>query len=238
MIDICIVLHKNYDLLDLQLMHWNWIAGEHRLLFCDNTPDYMKRDLTSYNINLIHAKHWGIDGESHGSALDLLLKQSESKIVGICDSDFFWTKKNLLDEVKYLFELGCQCVGVELWYDDWEKVNAMYPERAGYLAPCVFGMFVDRELALSETFVVTAEEGSRYHETGWRLRKKIIDEKIPCCVYRAYQYPDQPDKKTVFFGKPEEVQGVHFLKCSNEYFGRDGKKLFYQFALDKVFQQT
>lgn len=234
MIDICIVLHRNYDLLDMQLKHWNWIAGEHRLLFCDNTPKEVKKDLSGYDINLYHNEVAGSDGESHGATLDFLVCQTKSEIIGICDSDFFWTDRNILSQVEQLFSNGCKCCGAELWYDDFEKVNQIYPDRAGYLAPCVFGMFIDRELALSETFVCTTLEGFTFRETGWRIRKKIIKEKIPCCVWRKFQLENQPDPKVVFFGSPDERKGLHFLKGSNKM-GRNAKLLFESFGLEKLY---
>lgn len=235
MIDVCIVIHRNYGLLDLQMKQWRWISGGHRLLVCDNTPAQFRMDLREYDINATVQDCQGSDGETHGAALDLLVRQSTSPIIGICDSDFFWTRRAIIRDVERYFSRGCQCVGVELWYDDFEQVNRIYPERAGYLCPCVFGMFIDRQLALSETFVVTSAEGSQLLETGWRIRKKIIEEHIKCHVYRARRDSIQPHPEVVRFGQPEIV-GLHFLKGSNPNFGRDTTRLFHELALDQLYQ--
>ena len=70
-------------------------------------------------------------------------------------------------------------------------------------------------MALSETFSVTPTEGCEQKETGWRMRKKIIDERIPCHVYRAFTYPNHPDPKVTYFGTTEDPVGVHLLKGSS-----------------------
>lgn len=214
MIDICTIIHKNYALLDCQLNHWQSITGDYRLLFADNTPREMRKTIP-YDINLVVVECEGEDGETHGGTLDILVRQATSSIIGILDSDFFWLKPNILEEVLGHFEKGCRCVGVEHFYDDYAIVNRLYPDRTSYLAPSVFGMFIDRDLALSETFVATREEGAKFFaEGGWRIRKKIIDEQIPCHVYRAFRYPEHPDPQVYYFGTPDDPVGVHLLKGS------------------------
>ncbi len=242
MIDICTVIYHNYELLDCQIKQWNWLSGDHNLIVVDATPPFWKKNLSEYKCRLVEKYCKGSDGESHGEALDLAVRAATTPIVGICDSDFFWTRKDIIPMVEAMFAAGHKCVGAELWYRDFGPVNDMYPERAGYLAPCVFGMFIDRELALSETFVVTKAEGLKSYETGWRIRKKIIDEKIPCHVFPAFRMPDQPDSDVTFFGevqthaRPPKQVGVHFVKGSNDYHGRDTNALFNVFGLEHLYQ--
>ena len=219
MIDICIAAYLNYDLLKIQLSHWDWISGDHRILVCDNTPSLYRLggwfDPCAYksHIELYRQEYDGIDGTRHGEALNMLIRKTSTPIVGICDSDFFWLKPDILSDIEELFDRGTKCVGVELWYDDFWIVNQRYPERAGWLAPCVFGMFIDRDLALSDTFAVTPTEGCELKETGWRMRKKIIDERIQCHVYRTHTYDKNTDPKICYFGSPPI--GVHLLKGSS-----------------------
>lgn len=215
MIDICIPIYKNYDLLNLQIEFWNQIDGEFRLLVCDNTPAEFRKPIkkSTDRMLLFYSQYSGIDGESHGSTLDFLVENSKTDIVGICDSDFFWLKKDILQKVQKAFDKGCKCYGSELWYGDFDAVNERYPERAGWLSPCVFGMFVDRKLAMEETFVVTSEEGSQLMETGWRLRKKIIDEKIPCHVIKAFKENRNTD--SVFYESPNNPIAFHWIKGSS-----------------------
>lgn len=221
MIDICMAAFVNYELLKLQLDHWDWIEGDFNLLICDNTPiQYRKSGWLGwhhkYKTEVFNQEFSGIDGTRHGESLNLLVRKAKTPIIGICDTDFFWLKQDILSDVERLFAEGIQCLGAELWYDDFDVVNQRYPERAGWLAPCVFGMFITRELALSDTFATTPEEGKELKETGWRIREKLIKNKIPCHTYRAFIYPQQPDQKICYFGTPEEPIGVHLLKGSSE----------------------
>jgi len=216
MIDICIVIYRNYALLDLQFEFWDKIEGDFRFLICDNTPknEYKPIPITRENMLVFRQEYSGIDGEKHGGALDFLVRKAESDIIGICDSDFFWLKPDIMEDVRREFANGCKCYGAELWYKDFTKVNDRYPERAGWLAPCVFGMFIDRQLALQETFVVTRKEGEEeWKETGWRMRQKIIQEKIPCHVVEAFKYKNQ--KGSLFYGDPEKPVAFHWVKGSS-----------------------
>lgn len=221
MIDICIIIHRNYSLLGLQLAHWSWITGDKQLLVCDNTHQAIREPLTiashSVPVKTFTLNIEGTDGETHGGTLDYLLRQTTTPIVGIVDSDFFWLKQDILKEIEELLAQGNRCVGVEHWYDDFEKVNRKFPDRASYLAPSVFGIFVERDLAISVSMISTRQEGATIlAEGGWRLRRKVIDEKIPHHLYRVFQYPEQTDRKTCYFGQPENPVGVHLLKGSGQ----------------------
>lgn len=223
MIDVCIVIYRNYDLLKMQFENWDKMKGEFRYLICDNTPanEYRPIPITRPDMQVFRTEYGGIDGERHGGALNFLMQKAESDIVAICDSDFFWLDYNIVDDVQQKFAEGCKCYGVELWYRDFKKVNERYPERAGWLAPCVFGMFIDRDLARSETFVVTKVEGEQeWKETGWRMRQKIIQGNIPCHVITAFKYPEQMERQiykgSIFYGDPKRPCGFHFVKGSSK----------------------
>jgi hypothetical protein len=197
MIDIIIPVYINYDLLYHQFERYRHIIGEWRLLVCDNTPIEQSRaiiipEYLNGRVQLFRNDSGGIDGERHGGVIDYMVRQSTSDIIGIHDTDYFWLDNNILEYVQRFFDSGYKCVGTELYYNNFEYVNKLYPQRHGCLAPCVFGMFIDRQLALSDTFVVTRHEGcEEKRETGWRIRQKIIQENIKSIVFPAVQHPAQ-----------------------------------------------
>lgn len=197
MIDVIIPVYLNYNLIDYQFKCWRHIKGDYRLLLCDNTPLHISRNIDipedfKDKTLLFRNDSLGIDGERHGRVLDYMIKQTTSDIICIQDSDFFWLDENILEYISRYFKNGYKCVGTDLYYPAFEYVNKLYPERHSCLAPCVFGMFIDRDLALSETFVVTEYEGTKeFKETGWKIRKKIIEENIKSIVFPAIQHPEQ-----------------------------------------------
>ena len=175
MIDICIINYKNYFLLDKQIEHWNnYMKGDYRLIIADNTPIAERK----YREGVIPFNSSStFDGISSGEAYDFLAKQAKTDIIGFVDPDFFFGDFNVLYEVEDLFKQGYKCVGAAGFYPDWQRIiDINYPLFAGNLAPVIWSMFIDRELALSETFV--CEPPGVGKSTGWRVRKKIIDQKI------------------------------------------------------------
>lgn len=211
MIQILCVIHKNYDLYDLQLKHWEGMNGEFELLFVDNTPSHLRKSIPG----MLTLDTPAFDGESHGQALDYLLSLATSDIVGIMDSDFFWTNKNIIPEVEAAFAEGFVNVGCSAMYPDWcSNIDPFYPDRHHSLAPVVWGMFVDRKLALEQSFVCSASEGQDRLYTGHRLRQRIIRENLPCKVFQGF-YPDgHTDMEMVWYGTPEKPEGFHWLKGS------------------------
>ncbi len=220
MIDIIIPLYYNYNLFHSQISNWKKIKGNYKLLFCDNTPIEHSIDLSSFetkNIKIYRNDSCGIDGERHGGVIDYMIKITTSDIICIMDSDFIWIDCDILSYVKEQFKNGYKCLGAELYYDGYEYVNEMYPERHGSFAPCVFGMFIDKQLALSETFVVTAHEGqNEKRETGWRIRQKIINEKIPNITFPSFQFSKQIRMKSPswFYICNNKIAGLHLLQGS------------------------
>lgn len=226
MVDVCIVINRNYDLLHKQLERWRHYP-QFRLLFADNTPPNLRKPMPPVpkpHLSFVHNIE-GDDGETHGGSLDLLVRETTTDIVGVCDADFFVVHPDPFGYIMAYFTNGCKAVGVEAINLGWINMNngvAHRPEMLdrhmpGYMAPCVFCCFFTRELALRETFVVTHYEGRFHHqETGWRLRQAIYWEKIPNYVIRGFQYPGQqkilPD--SWFYGTAEEPFGVHITAGS------------------------
>lgn len=223
MIDICIPIYYNYDLLDLQINMWNRIKGDFRLIFCDNTPLVHKQPKRAYRNEAItlSSMYGGIDGESHGAALDFLVSNAQTDIVCVQDSDLFWLDKDILSKVQDHFDRGCKSYGVECWYSDFDLTNSLYPERAGWLSPSVMGMFIDRKLAMSETFIVTATEGHKeFRETGWRMCEKIITEKIPCSVIGVNEQCKREKRNgSIWYGDFDDPIAFHWIKGSTQKTG-------------------
>ncbi len=132
------------------------------------------------------------------------------------DSDFLWFDENLLVQIISYFNDGYQCVGAELYYDGFDYVNDMYPERAGWLAPCVFGMFIDRKLC-KQTFICTRSEGyNERRETGWRIREKLIQENIKMNIFKSFQFENENCGQSLFYKDVinNTIVGVHLLQGS------------------------
>lgn len=216
MIDIITICFKNYYLLDQQIKHWeNHIKGDYRLVIVDNTPEAYFQPFF-YKGKLLERFYPSndFDGISSGEAYDYALSKTSSKIVGLTDPDHFWFNPDILEDVEAYFDRGYKNVGCQGFYPDWQRViDTGFPNFAGHLAPVLWGMFIDRELALSETWVCEPPGVGKI--TGWKVRQKIIDNNIPNIVFPGF-FPNPDDNQVCFFGKPEKPQSVHFLKgCSS-----------------------
>lgn len=246
MIEIIIPIFYNYDLVYKQIKHWNdQTSTEWTLLFCDNTPIADSKMIPIDNVYLMALRcdiqnteyqqirdkiKWytfnefdGIDGIRHGSVIDYMVKQATTEYIGIQDSDFFWVDPNLIKKVFNYFNIGYDSIGTELFYDDFGYVNDVYPDRAGWKAPCIFGMFVKREYLLDKTFVSTHYEAKVCKkETGWRVRKAMIDDGLKMIVFNAVKTKVQegtPCFKSWFYvgvDYPAQVIGFHLIQGSGE----------------------
>lgn len=217
MIDICMVVHKNYQLLDMQLTHFkNHLPGNFNLLLADNTPD---SHYVPFNYNGKPIQRFApsnpFDGTSHGETLDYLISQATAPIVGTLDTDFFWLNPQLYEMVLYFInDMEAECIGASAFYKDWvNNIDAFYPDRLSSLAPACWGQFMIRELAQQFSFVCTPEEGSRMLYTGWRFRQHLIENNLPTIVFQGFM-PYSNDDQTCAFGRPGKPQGLHFLKGS------------------------
>lgn len=227
--DIIIPVCNNYFLVDKQIQMWSKIKGDWRLNFCDNTQNGRQLfNFDKYPKEIKDKIRWftndsnGIDGERHGGVLDYMISQTTSRIIGIMDSDFLWFDTDILERVEKYFQEGYKCIGTELHYTGFEYVNDLYPERAGWLAPCVFGMFIYKDLC-TETFICTKDEGYiDKKETGWRMRQKLINDKIKTVIFKAFQYPGENCGNSWFYKDPydETVVGVHLLQGSGQNNGQ------------------
>lgn len=228
-VDIIIPICNNYLLVDKQIEMWSKIKGNWTLYFCDNTTPnrIVNYDFSKYPKEIQNKVKWfkysshGIDGERHGSVIDYMLKQTTTDIVGIMDSDFLWLDENILSSVKDYYNQGYRCIGAELYYHDFDFVNKMYPERAGWLSPCIFGMFIDKNLC-TETFICTRQEGyNEYKETGWRMREKLIKDGVKVKVFKAFQYNEFDCGKSWFYKDDnDKTIGVHLLQGSGRNNGK------------------
>lgn len=221
--DIITVVYKNYELLDMQVNYWSK-QKNCNLIVCDNTPikfrQPIKHDVEHYILDIE-----GIDGETHGAALDFLIKKTKTDIIGMVDSDFFWIDPNILDFVQNRFDNNDICVGAEGFNPRLtEKHDLLYPDYKSSYAPVCWGMFIDRNLALSDTFVLTSEESCWMMETGWRVRVKIIQDKLPCTTFKGHYDPDDHDaKKLTIFTHQDKIMGVHLQEGSSNQIDKISK---------------
>lgn len=212
MIDIISICFRNYWLIDKQIEHWKtYMKGDYRLIIVDNTPINERHDRPDF---IPFQATSDFDGISSGQAYDFALSLAETDIVGLTDPDHFWLNANILSLIKSYFALGAQAVGCQGFYPDWQRIiDIQYPHFAGHLAPVLWGMFINRELALSETWI--CEPPGLGKITGWKVRQKIIDEAIPNVVFPGF-FPNPEDDQVCFFGEEDKPQSVHFLKgCSS-----------------------
>ena len=202
------------------------LRGDFRLLICDNTnldlqdTQKLKSLISNFSTDLFEMKIDGFDGFTHGASLDFLVSKTQTEIIGMMDFDFFWIYPDIISYVHELFKQGYEAVGCAGWYPDFQRViDTNFPERAGHLAPVVWGQFLTRDLAISDTFICTKEEsGLNNFETGWRIRKKIIEDKIPAKIFPGFKYPNQLDSEVCYFGSFDAPLGFHILKGTNRIF--------------------
>lgn len=211
--DILTVCFKNYDLIKIQAEHWkNNIKGNNRLLVADATPD---PDRSQYIENMWHITRGGDHFEKHGSGIDFLLSKSTTDIVGIVDSDFFWTYPDIIEYVQEYFDEGCRCVGCPAIrpIKEFHK-NRQWMKLYNYPVPIVHGMFIERNLGLTETFVATGVEVRKHkRETGWRIRHRIRNNNIKVHVFDGFAIEKPP--YITYFGPKDAPLGFHLLAGSD-----------------------
>lgn len=224
LIDVLIVIHRNYALVDSQINHWsNYYGDAVRLLFCDTSPAQSREGRVQRGWrdepNFYTIDTCGIDGETHGAGIDFLLRKATTPIVCVNDSDFFWLDPDILTTV--LDKMVCgDFVALGAGggtHADWKRLDSLHPYRQSYMAPVCWGMFIWREIALMDTWVVTSVEGVRIIETGWRVRERLIGGyktiTLPCFYYPeddtcAYDDP-------CYFGDPARPTAFHYMRGSS-----------------------
>jgi hypothetical protein len=222
-LDVLIVVYNNYDLISMQVKHWQWLCPSARLLFCDTTPAERVRQMDVENLWRLPVS--GIDGETHGAGIDFLLSKATSDIVCVNDSDFFWLCPQHVEATLTKMVLdGYYAIGAGAMNDDidWARLNRLHPTRAGYLAPVAWGMFIWRHFALKDTWVVTKQEAGQIIETGWRTRKRLIDNDLKREIIPAFRYPGDGNSfdSPTYFGEPNAPVGFHYLRGSSIHAGR------------------
>jgi len=223
MIDYLTVIYKNYELLDLQIENFKkrFTPNQYRLVVVDNTPNNLKQKILPNNIIdtliLLDSVEGTFDGVSHGQAIDAGLMECKSDIISIFDSDFFFLQENLNDYVIAKFEEGYKAVGSE-WNDGdgTKSVVNNFPHMFDNI-PCCFGSFYDNKLCKSETWTISQDEvyanrPTGFIEVGWRIRKKILNEKIKTMSWKtdSNQYGE-----CVFFDENHDRIGYHHVAASH-----------------------
>ena len=241
MIDYLTVIYKNYDLLDLQLDNFKkrFSNEDYRLIVVDNTPDSEKKKIQrSDEIDIIielESFANTFDGISHGGALDTGLQYCESDIVCIFDSDFFFLNSNLNTYIKEKFADGYVAVGVE-WDDgcDTRPWVEKFPDRFNNI-PCAFGAFYDLAFAKSESWIITHAESQNpnnrsegFIEAGWRIRRKILNEKIKTLGWKTSPISDNEIfsgyGNCFFMNECGIMMGVHYGAGSHRRWSKNSYK--------------
>ena len=231
MIDYVIVIFGNYDLLDLQVENFKkrLPRKDYRLIVVDNTIDSQKRKIEPdpfIDEFVLLSSQMTHDGVSHGRAIDEGLKYCTSDIVSIIDSDFFILNDNIHSYVYSKFKEGYKAVGCE--YNDgkdtksWVDIN---PDNFKDI-PCCFGAYYDRELAISNSWIITREEvdqnrSTGFVEVGFRIRKHILENKIKTENWKT----DANSYGNCYF-KDEygTMMGVHYVAGSHRRWNDNSKK--------------
>lgn len=218
-VDIIIVNHKSDWLFRQQVEHWhNYMKGDFRLVLVDSTPGIVETFPQGYALlgETVHviAPTSSFDGINSGQAYDYAISLCTSDIIGMTDPDHFWLDNLFLPLViEPKFAEGYKCIGDAGFYRDFQSIfDVANPTHRGELAPVLWGQFIDRELALSETWVCDPPGVGQI--TGWRVREKIIDQDIKRITLPGfYQEIEGEDPDICYFGWDKHMpQAVHFLK--------------------------
>lgn len=233
-IDFLIVIYKNYDLLHLQIDTFKklFLPEEYRLIFIDNTPDQEVSiiDKTTLPENCFVYKNTSPDhshdGASAGSALNFGRQYCTSDIVCVMDSDFFITNRNIINIVNKELQ-SYKAIGTE-YYDgepdfvqSWVQIRKEYEHKFTNI-PCCFCMFMHKDILNADSWIVTAKESSHnrresFIETGWRIRKYILDNNIPTKTWLGYQPLEAQGTElpTYFKTEQDELIGFHYQRGSH-----------------------
>lgn len=227
------VCFKNYDLILLQIENFKKLFNKKfNLIIVDNTPNSFKnyeviRKIKSENenIKIINREYENteFDGISHGHAIDIGVSNCLSDIICIFDSDFIFMYKNLESYILDLFNLGYVAVGCEFndGTTDSTKYIDAYPERFEN-APVCYAAFYDKKILNSFSFIITNEEVNKnrtdgYIETGWRIRKYIVDNKLKGITWKA----ERNTRPCYFKNEHGELIGIHYVAGSHYNFNNN-----------------
>lgn len=227
-IDYLTVCYKNYDLILLQIENFKKLFGiDFNLILVDNTPNQYKNldilkkiEIENKNVKIILRDYnFGeFDGISHGHAIDIGINYCMNDIICVFDSDFFFLHKNINEYILNLFNNGYMAVGCEFNDGTFDSTKYMdiYPENFNN-APVCYAAFYHKEIAKSSTFKIDMNEvienrnTNGYIETGWRIRKYIVDNKIKSKNWKA-----ERNKRPCFFKDDSgDLIGVHYVAGSH-----------------------
>jgi hypothetical protein len=229
-IDYITVCYKNYDLILLQVENFKKLFGNnYNLYIVDNTPNSLKNvellskiALENPNIKIVNRDYElsEFDGISHGHAIDMGLKSCKNDIVCVFDSDFFFLHENINEYILNLFNSGYHAVGCE--FNDGTPATTNYldshPENFAN-APVCYAAFYDKNVAQSNTFKIDINEVDRasgYIETGYRIRKHIVDKKLKGLTWKA----NRNERPCFFRNEKNELIGVHYTAGSHTNFNQ------------------
>jgi glycosyltransferase involved in cell wall biosynthesis len=177
------------------------------------------------DFNIRNPNRYSFDGESHGSSIDLGVKNTESEYVIIMDSDFILFDVKLIPTmIEYMKEHQIEAFGTP--YGDGESNNrfiASSPETFVNI-PCIYFLIVKRTLLEDVSFMIGHDECYSnmqkygcYVEVGFQLRKKCFENKIKTESFQMYQH--SPGYGKCFYKwNGDDVGYHHFGGChTNKY---------------------
>lgn len=219
MIDYVITIHKNYDLLYLQVENFKKriSPNDYRLIIVDNTPWSIKQPIkiedetVNHLVLTVEAPDY-FDGASHGYAINCGMKHCETPIVCVMDSDFFILNDNIHKYVNDVFDQGYKAVGCEM--DDGEGTRHFlktWPHLFDNI-PYLFCAYYDINIAKAVPWGITDDESKEgtqtgFLDTGWRIRKHILDNNIKTCNWKT----DATSYGNCYFRNSKlEMMGLHY----------------------------
>lgn len=231
MIDYVMTIHKNYDLLYLQLENFKkrMASTEYRLIFVDNTPGEkqpikIEDESVNHLILTVDAPDQ-FDGASHGYAINCGMQHCTSPIVCVIDSDFFILNNKMHEYVRDIFSQGYRAVGCEMDDGDGTKVFLKAWPHLFENIPYLFCAYYDIHIAKAASWGITdaeAKEGTHtgFLDTGWRIRKYILDNKIKTCNWKT----DATSYGNCYFRNSKlEMMGLHYGAGSHRRWNEDSK---------------
>lgn len=241
MIDYVMTIYRNYELLHLQIQNFKkrMVSTDYRLIIVDNTPGTkqpikIEDDSVNHLILTVNAPD-PFDGASHGYAINCGIEQCTTPIICVIDSDFFILHNNMHNYVYDVFDRGYKGVGCEI--NDGDNCRA-YLRAWPHLfenIPCAFCAYYDIDIAKAASWVITREEcqiNSRegFFETGWRIRKHVLDNKIKTCNWKT----DATSYGNCYFkNSQEEMMGIHYVAGSHRRWSEHAK-----FEIDAIIQKN
>lgn len=231
MIDYVMTIHKNYDLLYLQIENFKkrMASTDYRLILVDNTPGEKQpikiEDSSVNHLILTVDAPDPFDGASHGYAINCGMKHCESPIVCVIDSDFFILNDNMHKYVQDIFDQGYRAVGCEMDDGDGSKIFLKAWPHLFENIPYLFCAYYDINIATAASWGITDEEAKEgthtgFLDTGWRIRKHIVENQIKTCNWKT----DATSYGNCYFrNAKQEMMGFHYGAGSHRRWNENSK---------------